>query len=325
MVREFILLARRHGAAKNNHRDRGVIGRIFRPREESKVTEEEKLNSLLELFPTSKLEERERFLRAKHGNIATATKKLETYLNWREKYSLDLQNHHTNKCESIPDEQDWNESYQVALENAEMSAVANKNRFRSNLKPNAFKIPQISLVYSDASGKIGMASNGNILLHIIPGLINLNLATAEIYALTMALYLDRKFDREKHGSATVFLDFRAGKGWQNLPAYSMMPFIRIIAGFLHKYYPLRFDSCIIYNLPRSAMWIWEMVKPFLDRSVLESIIPIPGSSCHSALPPNDRLSELVDLDLLDKMERKRLSLFVHEDTSDIQGFTNYIS
>mmetsp|Transcript_22312 Transcript_22312/g.32938 ORF Transcript_22312/g.32938 Transcript_22312/m.32938 type:complete len:351 (-) Transcript_22312:130-1182(-) len=314
LAREFILLARRHRAAKQTQRDRGGFGRMFKSREGSSkaTTEEQKLDSLLELFPTSKLEERERFLRAKHGNITNAAKKLEKYLNWREQHNLDSLQYNV---ESISDENDWNESYRFAMEYAVVSAVTKKNRLRSNLKL-ASKIPQISFVYNNECGDIEKTSNGNMVLHIMPGLIDLNLATPELYALTMALYLDRKFDREKHGYATVFLDFRAGKGWPNQPAFSMMPFIRMIAGFLHKYFPRRFDSCVMYNLPKSAMWIWEMVKPFLDRSALESIIPISGSDRHSGLAPNDKLSEFVDFSLLEKMEKKRLSFFVHEATSD---------
>lgn len=316
LVREFILLARRHGVAKKNRRDLGVVSKLFKPREESIATEEEKLHVMFERFPESTYAERFRFLRAKHGNVTTASKKLQNYLNWREQHCLNTGKYKDNNVKATSDEQDWNESYKIAMEFFEVSEATNKNRFRSNPKPKAQKIPQISFVYYNECGELGETINGNILLHIIPGLIDLNLATAETYALTMAFYLDKKFDREKSSCATVFLDVRSGQGWPNAPAYSMMPFIRQTAGFLHKYYPRRFDSCVIYNLPRSAMWIWEMVKPFLDRSVLESIVPIAGSDRYSALPPNDDLNKFADSCLLEKMEKNRLSFFVKDEASD---------
>jgi hypothetical protein len=89
----------------------------------------------------------------------------------------------------------------------------------------------------------------------------------------------------------------------------MMPFIKATATLLHQHYPERLDKLFVFPLPRAALWIWEMVKPFLDRSVVESAHLIGGKDSMSSPPPNHALCRFVHSQLLDDMENKRLSMY----------------
>jgi hypothetical protein len=143
----------------------------------------------------------------------------------------------------------------------------------------------------------------------MPGRLDKKMAPAEIYSLALGLYLDRKQNRESLDLFSVMLDVRGGKGWANPPAYNMMPFIKSAAMLLHQHYPERLDKLIVYPLPRPALWIWHMVKPFLDVSVVSSAHLIGGKDTSASTPPNDKLEEFVDLSILSEMEKHRLSTF----------------
>ena len=153
------------------------------------------------------------------------------------------------------------------------------------------------------------ARDGTILLHVIPALIQKKGVLAETYAMAIALYLDRKFSRDSLELATVFLDVRPGMGWPNPPAIQMLSFIRATSRILHAYYPERLASCILYPLPRAAMWIWDAVKPFLDNEIVTRVSLVQGSDARSALPPNDELEAHAQRKWLEQMEIMRLLQF----------------
>lgn len=298
VVKEFITIARRNGASKRSLQN-------SRRTDKQNVTRElswdQKLHILSEQFPACPREERVRFLRARNGNIASASKKLELYLKFRNHHGLD------STSKSISDRKDWNESYANALASVAAKMHCRKSFRSESQSNNVLEIPQILFVYSNVNGDIEKTFDGSFVLHCVPARIDLSLATAETYALTMTFYLDKKFDRERRDYATLMLDVRRGEGWPNPSLYNLMPLIRMLSSLLHQNYPERICKCFIYNLPRAPMWIWDMVKPFLNRFIIEAIVPISGSDCPSAEPPNDILSKFINLDLLENMERNRKS------------------
>lgn len=312
LLREFLALARQNGATKD-------FTSLDTDDEMSSASDlihiqEEKLVAMEDRFPTSTDMERLRFLRACKGKLQAANKKLQAYLDWRELHGLDSPEYQEAKLRSTSDEQDWEESCELALKYAEKTGLMEEyskkkgNRSFSKSKSKT-KLPQIVFVYTDEHGHTKNSLNGNVILHVMPPRLDKRKTPCEVYSLALGLYLDRKQNREALGLFSVMLDVRGGKGWANPPAYNMMPFIKSAATLLHEFYPERLDKLMVYPLPRAALWIWHMVKPFLDASVVSSAHLIGGKDSCTAPPPNDRLSEFVAPELLDELEASRLSLY----------------
>jgi hypothetical protein len=311
LIIEFLALAKLNGAIKDSHTP-DTDDDMSASNYNDELTQEQTLVTLDDRFPTSTAMERLRFLRACKGNIEGAVVKLEAYIDWRELHGLDSPEYQESKLGSTSDDQDWQESCSMALAYAEkMGLMGEKAKKKGNRSPKSEskKLPQIVFVHTDENGEAKKSLRGNLILHVMPGRLDRKKAPAEIYSLALGLYLDRKQNRESLDLFSVMLDVRGGKGWANPPAYNMMPFIKSAATLLHQHYPERLDKLIVYPLPRPALWIWHMVKPFLDVSVVLSAHLIGGKDTSAAPPPNDKLAEFVDLSILEAMEKHRLSTF----------------
>ncbi|KAI2508036.1 CRAL/TRIO domain containing protein [Fragilaria crotonensis] len=278
------------------------------------LTEDQRVAALEEKFPNSPYSERLRFLRACKGSVTGATVKLQAYYDWRELHGLDLPEYADTRLGQSSDEQDWLLSCKKAVEHIEKlgkESLKKKSSPSDSTKSlSSFALPQIVFAYTDEKGLPMTSKSGRRLLHVMPARINKKLASAETYALALSLYLDHKQDRNKLDLFFVMLDVRPGKGWANPPAYNMMPFIKAVGNLLHQHYPERLDKLFLYPLPRPALWIWEMVKPFLDPSVVESAHLIAGKDTVAAPPPNHALCSHVDEDLLEVMENTRICNFI---------------
>jgi hypothetical protein len=272
-------------------------------------------------FPDATEAERARFIMAREGDLVAAAAMLKEYVEWRELHGLNSPEYQEAKVRSVSDAQDWSESSQMALRCAadkkrleikDQDEEASKRRDQVHHKKPPIQqpdtLPQIVFIYKDECGEVRRTRCGKLLLHVLPARVNKKLASSETYALAIALYLDRKLDRSSYDLATLLLDVRGGRGWANPPAIRMMPFIKAVSSLLHQYYPNRLYRCFVYPLPRAALWIWEIAKPFLDRAIVEAVTLVAGSDSHSAPPPNKALNEHVELDLLEEMETNRLSL-----------------
>ena len=282
LLLEFLALARANGAIKDPN-SRGTKCNISMMPEGHWQTETQKLAALEEKFPTSPHAERLRFLRACKGDLSGTMAKLQAYVDWRDLHGLDLPDYTEGRLVSTSDEQQWLQSCKRAIQYAEKVASESlpKKSSGSANTPKLYALPQIAFAYADENGSPKTSITGRLLLHIIPGRINKKLAPAETYALALSFYLDCKQDRNTLDLFFVMMDVRPGQGWANPPAYTMMPFVKATATLLHQHYPERLDKLFVFPLPRAALWIWEMVKPFLDRSVVESAHLIGGKDSMS--------------------------------------------
>ena len=309
LLRECLALATNNGATK----DSDSCETDDYMSNEQVLTEEQRLVELEDHHPASTHAERLRFLRACKGSLNRAIAKLQGYLDWREIHGLDLPEYQEARMGSTSDEQDWSESCRRAMKYAEktgsITSEGSKRKSSRSKKSKSRELPQIAFAYCDAYGAPKKTINGRLLLHLLPARINKKLAPAETYALALGFYLDRKQDRSSLDLFFVMMDIRGGKGWANPPAYNMMPFVKATAPLLHQHYPERLDKLFVYPLPRPALWIWELAKPLLDRSAVESAHLIGGKDTCSSPPPNHALREFVHQDLLDEMENKRLSMY----------------
>jgi hypothetical protein len=110
-----------------------------------------------------------------------------------------------------------------------------------------------------------------------PGKIDLQLSSSsEFYAEAMALYIDSMLDRNDEEQMTLVVDCRPGKNWPNPSALSLLGFIRHVAHALHDLNPNRLRHSIFYPVPRAAMYIWKMISTFLDPTLRDLVVLVPG-------------------------------------------------
>ena len=131
-------------------------------------------------------------------------------------------------------------------------------------------------------------------------------------SLVIALYLERKFDRDNLQKGTLLIDVRPGVGFPNTSALLLMPFIQRSSKYLNKLFPERLHSCIVYPLPRPALWLWNMASAMIDKDVVDRIQLIAGADAIDAPPPNKDLAEYIDESVLEQVESARLAAFVDD-------------
>lgn len=264
-------------------------------------------------FPASTEAERKRFLKARRGNVITAADKLGEFMEWRQRHRLDCEEY-VEARGSRTDAQDWEFASKLALEwEDDQKNDKGNRRFKKRTKASTTAtttttLPQIVTVYYDNESPC-RTRDAKLVLHVLPAQVNKKLASPETYALAKAIYLDLKFDRYSLEEATIFIDVRPGRGWANPPGYTMMPFITHVSKLLHQHFPERLHQCIVYPLPKPAIWIWDMAERFLDKSIVDSVLLIGGSDALTAEAPVERMSRFVDEELLERMEQRRVEFF----------------
>ena len=171
------------------------------------------------------------------------------------------------------------------------------------------QLQQIIYQHTDSSREPITDKDGGKILHVLPGLINRQVAQADTYALILSFYLDRKFDRSSEEKMTVVIDVRAGEGWPNPAAFMMVKFVRTIIRQLQSRYPERLKSLIVFPVPWAAMGVWTAIRRVFRHEIMEKITLISGPADRAAPLPKGQMEGLIDSDVLDCTEQFRLNLF----------------
>jgi hypothetical protein len=150
--------------------------------------------------------------------------------------------------------------------------------------------------------------DGKRVLQHLPARIDLSVADAEVYATALALYIDRCVSRDSMEKICVVIDTRPGKGWKNIPAPRLVPFIKHAARLLNDLHPERLARCILFPVPSVAKFLWNAVKPWLDPDTAEKICILSGSASIKSPVPKD-MNSYLQRDVVEWMERNRLSTF----------------
>jgi len=254
---------------------------------------DEDLNSLLDLQPESTLAERRRFLKARKGVIKAASSQLGSYIQWRCQNKID---------EFFPstfttDEEDWELAARGAKEIANTSTTPASQR----------KLPRIVSIYGGEE-ELVLCKNGARVIHVLPCQLDTTIVPATTYALALAMYLDRKLDRNHTEKVTVVIDIRSGKGWPNPSSVSLVPFIKMVVGSLNSYFPERLSRCILFPLPTTATLLFNRAKAYLDPDTATKIQVCSGAgSIDSAVP--EKVKSFIDSKSISIMERRRKSFF----------------
>uniref|UniRef100_A0A7S4B1R3 CRAL-TRIO domain-containing protein n=1 Tax=Chrysotila carterae TaxID=13221 RepID=A0A7S4B1R3_CHRCT len=139
-----------------------------------------------------------------------------------------------------------------------------------------------------------VAKDGSRIVFVMAGMIELQLATSEEYALAIASLFEEQLDHSSTEKVTVVLDVRGGDGWPNPSATSLVPFIRVVAGVLSTNFPDRLRRLIVAPLPWVASALWSVVKQFLDPVTADKGVIINGSADRSSQLPEAVLEHLSD-------------------------------
>lgn len=269
-------------------------------------------NKILEKnCPLSTDSERQRFLKLCNGDREKATQRLRKYLDWRALHAKALGRGGKEEETEKDDKAEWENAYHAALDSLHLDGTQKRRRTKHRNAQTAICIPQIIMLHQDKeTGDPVMERDGRLLFHVLPAQIDKKLTSSGIYELTIALYLESKFDRDSLCQGTLLLDVRPGVGFPNAPALMLMPFIQSITKYLNQRFPERLYRCILFPLPRPALWLWHMASALIDDSVVERIKLIAGSEAIDAPPPNEDLAEYIDESILEQCESARLAAFV---------------
>jgi hypothetical protein len=170
-------------------------------------------------------------------------------------------------------------------------------------------LPQIIFKRVDPeTGEQIRNKNGDPIFHVLAGRIDRFAAQNETWSLATALYLDLHFDRQSKDLFCLFIDARAGEGWANPKFLMSVSLTRNIINTVSGLHPGRWNSLIIFPLPRALLGIWRTVKGFFHPDIAR-IINLVGGPSHLGSPlPRTYLEIYVDDDALEMLEKFRTEL-----------------
>lgn len=140
----------------------------------------------------------------------------------------------------------------------------------------------------------GRAKDGTKILFVQGARYDPNAATSEEYALATAAMLEKLLPAQSEEKLSVLIDCRANKaaGWPSLPAYNVVPFLRLAAPVLMDNYPERLVKCVVYPVPWLAASLWGVVRGFLDSGTASKVSIGSGSDSWDAPLPKEELAKV---------------------------------
>jgi hypothetical protein len=121
--------------------------------------------------------------------------------------------------------------------------------------------------------------------------------------------LDRKAQREAAEKITLLMDLRPGKGWRNISAIRLIPFIKDIVSLLLTMFPERLEKTILFPLPFALTWVFGAVKAVIDPVTAEKIQVLSGAANVDSPLPFDQLMQHVSSEVALMCENERLASF----------------
>lgn len=253
-------------------------------------------DALLMACPAATPTERKRFLTARQGNLASATKSLNHYLHWHQTY-VDVATRHKIIRPST-DNQDldiWMECCQIAMK-------------ANNEKPQ-LQLPRVIQTLHLESGMPLTDSSGHRLFQILPAQMDISLASSSTYALAVALYLNTQLDRHATERIVVCLDVRAGRGWPNTHAVRLVPFMQQTTKLLLSLFPERLHKCLLYPVPPSFLWVWNTISKVVDPLTRQKISLLSGANKIESPPPHEQMCNHLPEEAVQHLEKSRVAAF----------------
>lgn len=146
-------------------------------------------------------------------------------------------------------------------------------------------------------------------LCIRPGLMDIKLAKASTYTLSVSIYLDRSCDRENLGKITLCVDVRAERGWPNTHVLRLIPFMKRSMKILLPLFPERLHKAIVFPVPHAFFNVWRMISKYMDPLTIEKVCLVEGKCKIEALPPIEKLKVYFGEEELERLEASRIDSF----------------
>lgn len=171
-------------------------------------------------------------------------------------------------------------------------------------------LPRLArMVINEQTGENLNDTNGSRILQLQPAQLDSKKASYEVYVTAISIYLDKKLSRRSLEKITVCVDVRAGHGWPNPPAGSIVPFIKMIISTLERNFPERLSRSVLFPLPMAATSLWKLIKLFLDPNTASKVVIIRGGANKDSILVMKRFEKYITTDTLQIMEKNRSSSF----------------
>ncbi|KAL3902337.1 MAG: hypothetical protein SGILL_010862, partial [Bacillariaceae sp.] len=232
---------------------------------------EEKELDLERELSESTVAERRRFLVACDCNLQEASDRLNHYLEWRQKYMEVQSSSDIMQIRPTGDEDYdvWVQSCLIAMKacgEVENIVLPRVIRMYARQQPEDTRQSDRDQKGNDYKSSTFIADkDGHRIFHIIPAMMDDKLAKQSTYTLAVALYMDRKVDRRSMETVTICMDVRAGRGWPNIHAVRLVPFMKSSLKLLLPLFPERLHKCVVYPLPSAFFYIWTMISKCMDK------------------------------------------------------------
>ena len=291
----------------------------------SSSSSDEDLEFIRHALPTSTKAERLRFLSARNGDTNLAIKQLKQYIEWRNRHcdggdgvneyvnsSMDHWTYATRRARqqqqqqqqlAVPNEIGRDRKSENSTTMIELPCTLFMLEHTPLTTTTAAKIPTTN---TDDNERAQHATSKNYYLQHLPARIDTTLASTSIYALSLAIYLERILDRRTADKITLIIDVRSGYGWANIKAIHLLPFIQSTVKLLSDLHPLRLERCIIFPVPKIANLIWKAVTPLMGKDTVDKICLVSGPAGSNDGVPK-KLSGHLDNELIRKLEETRSS------------------
>ena len=188
------------------------------------------------------------------------------------------------------------------------SRVSGKRRNSSSSDAHHTAVPSSSRGSSTGFGVL-RSTDGHRICHHLPARIDTALASGQVYALSLALYLERRLRRDDEEKITVFIDTRPGIGWANISVLSLVPFIKHASRLLNDLHPERLRQAVVFPVPSVMSFVWNrLVRPFVDPDTADKIRILGGTVKVTARAPKGIRRFLGEKNLVE-MERRRIDFF----------------
>jgi len=248
--------------------------------------ESKQLGEMEQALPESTPAERTRFLDYCEGDTSAAIAKLKNYLEWRKQH-----------CDDSTELDNWTHATKAAIR---ISSQGSDDRDdNANGIDDTTELPCPLFTDEHSNKKY---------LHFLPARIDTAIVDKSVWALAIAIYIDRTFDRTSTEKADLVIDVRPGRGWANISAITFLPFMQSLSNLLCELHPLRLDTGTTFPVPYLASYLFSALKPFMSEETANRMKLAHGPSRVDDKAPAN-LSDHLDEELIKVFEERRLSYF----------------
>ena len=251
---------------------------------------------LEEKVPDATATERQRFLKSSKGKVDGAVVALSKYIEWNKQHEAIAKELNIEP----PSKEDSDLDYWKA---ACAVAIKAKGEDCTEILPRVIRVHQLE------DGSDMCDATGHRIFQLSPAPMDDKLVKTTTYALAVALYLNRRCDRNGLERITVCIDVRAGKGLPNIHATRLLPFIKDTTGLLLGLFPERLHRCLLYPIPPGFTWIWNIIKNAIHPLTRDKVCPLSGANKIESPPPREQMLEHMSEEAADRLEKERVDSF----------------